>query len=235
MFRRTYLCLTILCTLVFLISLGVASLPAHAAAVYTLNYSNFTGGGCDASGFSSGATGTFDFATPVTIQGEGRLNGAPHDTYSFGFPAGAGTFGTGFGRSFFPALASSTYTFQFRSSVLLADGTLVWTVVVDFTCDNGVLSASSRGFNAFFEGAYIPAGFVLRTINCDVAVYDSAGGSPVGSNAITSGQTWFVNATPVKAADGTLWTEIFVSGFNNGFIPTSCVGGYPSTAPSGGK
>ncbi len=75
-----------------------------------------------------------------------------------------------------------------------------------------------------FSGPPLPAGFVLRTIHCNVAVYDQPGGVPVGENRIVAGQTWYVNPTPVKAPDGASWTEIFVGGFTNGFIPTSCVG-----------
>ena len=70
----------------------------------------------------------------------------------------------------------------------------------------------------------IPDGFVLSTIICDVPVYDTPAGSPVGDGHITAGQTWFVNPTPVEGDDGKQWTEIYVSGFYNPFIPTSCVG-----------
>lgn len=75
-----------------------------------------------------------------------------------------------------------------------------------------------------FSGPPLPEGFVLRTITCDVAVFDSPGGTPVGDNRIIAGQTWYVNPTPVKAPSGEDWTEIFVSGTPNGFIPTRCVG-----------
>jgi hypothetical protein len=61
-----------------------------------------------------------------------------------------------------------------------------------------------------------------------VAVFDGPGGSPVGSNMLKNGQTWFVNPTPVKASNGQSWTAVFVSGFSNGYIPTSCVGGPPA-------
>jgi hypothetical protein len=74
-----------------------------------------------------------------------------------------------------------------------------------------------------YQGPTIPAGFVLHTITCDVPVYNLPGGSPVGDNKITNGQTWFVNPLPVTAADGTSWTEIFVSGYTDGYIPTGCV------------
>ena len=69
----------------------------------------------------------------------------------------------------------------------------------------------------------IPSGFALHTITCTVAVYTMAGGVPVSNATIIGGQTWFVSPTPVKDAQGKLWTEIFVGGFTDGFIPTSCV------------
>ncbi|HRE48089.1 MAG TPA: hypothetical protein PLD47_10220 [Aggregatilineales bacterium] len=74
-------------------------------------------------------------------------------------------------------------------------------------------------------GRSVPKGFQLRTITCDVAVFNEPGGSPVANGAaIRGGQTWFVNPTPKTAADGSSWTEIFVSGVLNGYIPTACVG-----------
>ena len=76
---------------------------------------------------------------------------------------------------------------------------------------------------ATYQGVPIPAGFVLRTITCDTAVFTEPVGSPVGSNAVTNGQTWYVNPVPVAGGDGQDWTEIFVAGPINGFVPTSCV------------
>jgi hypothetical protein len=72
-------------------------------------------------------------------------------------------------------------------------------------------------------GPAIPDGFVLRTITCDVAVYDRPAGAPVGNNRVQGGQTWYVSASPIKGADGQSWTEIFVAGYTNAFIPTRCV------------
>jgi hypothetical protein len=69
----------------------------------------------------------------------------------------------------------------------------------------------------------LPAGFVLHTISCNTPVFDSPGGVPVGDNAIKAGQTWYVNPQPITA-NGKSWTEIYVSGFQNGYIPTTCVG-----------
>jgi hypothetical protein len=74
-----------------------------------------------------------------------------------------------------------------------------------------------------FDGPGVPGGFVLKTVTCDVAVYATPGGIPVGDNKIVGGQTWYVNPKPVKDAAGKSWTEVFVAGFNNGYIPTSCV------------
>jgi hypothetical protein len=68
-----------------------------------------------------------------------------------------------------------------------------------------------------------PDNFVLKTIGCTVPVYDSPAGKPIGDNKITSGQTWFVNPTPVAGKDGQKWTEIFVGSYLNGYIPTRCV------------
>ena len=70
-------------------------------------------------------------------------------------------------------------------------------------------------------GPGIPNGFVLRTITCDVAVYDSPAGNAVGGARIRAGQTWYVS--PTTSAGSADWTEIFVGGFTNGYIPTACV------------
>jgi hypothetical protein len=76
--------------------------------------------------------------------------------------------------------------------------------------------------NPAFDGPGIPAGFVLMTVTCNMAVYDSPGGSPVGDNRFSAGATWFMNPKPVKDAKGRLWTEVFVGGYHNGYILTSC-------------
>jgi len=64
---------------------------------------------------------------------------------------------------------------------------------------------------------------VLRTITCGMGVYDALGGKVVPGASIMGGQMWFVNPTPDTGADGQSWTEIFVSGSANGFVPTCCV------------
>jgi hypothetical protein len=112
-----------------------------------------------------------------------------------------------------------------------AGNSLSETTIFSFTGNCGDTIQISGG-NA---GAPIPAGFILRTINCDVAVFDSPDGHPVGDNRILSGQSWYVNPKSVKGPRGDSWTEIFVSSALNPFIPTKCVGSYPSRAPVGGQ
>jgi len=75
----------------------------------------------------------------------------------------------------------------------------------------------------------IPSGFVLRTITCHTPVFNMPGGSALSSGErVTAGQTWFVSPNAVKDIKGRAWTEIFNSGWSNGFIPTACVGGRPA-------
>jgi hypothetical protein len=78
--------------------------------------------------------------------------------------------------------------------------------------------------NVNLPGPNIPSGFVLHTMKCNAAVFNMPAGTPVGENAVKAGQTWYVNPVSIKGTDGKQWTEIFVGGYINGFIPTSCVG-----------
>lgn len=79
-----------------------------------------------------------------------------------------------------------------------------------------------------FAGPSAPSSFVLRTITCDTPIYQTAGGSPLGTgDLIKAGQTWFINPTPVKVR-GIRWTEIFAGGYSRGFIRTKCVGAKPA-------
>ncbi len=72
-------------------------------------------------------------------------------------------------------------------------------------------------------GPSAPSDFVLHTIICDTALYGTPGGPVIPDDKISAGQTWFVSPTPVAAGDGSSWTEIFVGGPNDAFIPSSCV------------
>ncbi|NDJ77168.1 MAG: hypothetical protein GYB65_13010 [Chloroflexi bacterium] len=93
---------------------------------------------------------------------------------------------------------------------------------ITVNCNDGSVVSTSF-YNIGDLGPQLPSGFVQRLITCDTPVYDSPAGTPVGDNAILAGQEWHVNPVAVDGADGQSWTEVFVGGYNNGYIPTSCV------------
>jgi hypothetical protein len=160
----------------------------------------------------------------VVVQGTTTLNGTPYDSFSFPYGAGSGTYLATFLVVFGSPLPSANFTYVFQL-VVTAGGTSYWATTITFTCSGGSLSTGiSNGLSTrTFDGPPIPAGFVLKTITCDVAVFDAPGGRPVGSNAIKGGQNLVYQPNPGKNDEGTLWTEIFVAGYHNGFVPTSCV------------
>jgi len=90
-------------------------------------------------------------------------------------------------------------------------------------CSTGALLSATGGGSIGGPGPGIPSGFVLHTITCTVAVFTTAGGTPLSNATILAGQTWFVSPTSVKDGQGKLWTQIFAGGPIDGFIPTSCV------------
>jgi len=102
----------------------------------------------------------------------------------------------------------------------------------------GIVDCSNSGFT----GPSVPVGAELKTITCDVAVFDEPGGHPVGDNRIKAGQTWYVLPGVKADATGKNWVQVFVSGFGLPWIPASCVPGAdttkaakPVTASSGGS
>jgi len=123
--------------------------------------------------------------------------------------------------------AGSTVSLSYTDATAFVEGAVVNFLDWD---DELVLTATCAP-NAF-AGPAIPAGFVLRTIVCDVAVFNLASGTPLPTGErIRLGQTWYVNPKPVAVSNNAQypkWTEIFTSGYINGFIPTACVGGKPA-------
>ena len=92
-----------------------------------------------------------------------------------------------------------------------------------FNCSTGAVLFMT--FDDFiYQAAPVPEGFVLHAITCDTAVYDAPDGQVVGDNRISAGQTWYVNPTPVTGPDGRSWSEIFLAGPSNAYIPGACVG-----------
>jgi hypothetical protein len=75
-------------------------------------------------------------------------------------------------------------------------------------------------------GVSVSTGFVQRTIVCTVSVFSEPDVNFATADRIKAGQRWFVNSVAVKGKDNRSWTEIYVSGPYNGYIPTSCVASY---------
>ncbi len=155
---------------------------------------------CDAVTLRSATLDT----TPVTVtlivnQGSTRLVGATH--------SGVGAF-----------------SFYNTFSRPVADGTLLDVHVSDSTGDHAdtQIVASCR-----FDGPFIPANFVLRTVTCSVSLFDAPNGHPVANARITSGQTWYIDPLPYPDENGKNWTDIYVSDANATYIPTSCIGDPP--------
>lgn len=113
-------------------------------------------------------------------------------------------------------------------SYLIGPGPMAITLQVDrSTLVNGTYTCLPGEEESPDDGPGVPDGFVLRTIVCTIPVYTQPGGVPVGSDKLLAGQTWYVDPVSVKGPDGKNWTEVFVSGDEDVFIPTVCVGKAP--------
>ncbi|CAG1010280.1 MAG: hypothetical protein IAE83_13150 [Anaerolinea sp.] len=128
---------------------------------------------------------------------------------------------------YIPLSGAGTYSFTIPYNRTLPEGSTVnfdeihlhstgpddFVVIV-----SGVYTCSSS-----YAGPGVPAGYVLKYITCDVAVFNAPGGTPIGSDAVKAGQTFYVNPTPKTAPDGESWTQVFVSSTPDPWIPTRCV------------
>jgi hypothetical protein len=126
------------------------------------------------------------------------------------------------------------YSFTFNFSV--PEGTPISFRVFGATSSDGHDWDGTPGFESIaatascsngYQAEPIPAGFVLRTIVCNTDVYNEPGGTPVGNGTLTADQTWFVSPTP-KTVGSQSWTEIFLAGPNDAWIPSACVGAAPA-------
>jgi hypothetical protein len=149
----------------------------------------------------------------VMNENDGTFNGSYSDNYTTYFST---SFGPAVNAWPLPANTIETVTMNMRFNT--SGYPIAASASLSFNCSTGVI------FSGIFEGVPIPSGFVLKTITCNTPLYGEPAGSPVGENAVTVGQTWFVNPTPVAGSDGQLWTEIFVAGPHNAFVPARCVG-----------
>jgi len=212
MLRKTII--SFLAVLLLTVTLSVGITPVHAASA---SFNSYLSIGCAASatGFlwSTDSAGPYDVRTIVSAGGSiymdeivPALTGTSWNWHLYNSNSG------GTRNAFFPLPANT----PINVTLSLSTGP---SFSFSFFCDQ------------FLSGPQIPAGFVLRTITCDVAVFSSPAGEPVSTGErIIRGQTWYVSPTPVKTNSGrfTNWTEIFAGGPVDGFIPTACVGGKPA-------
>jgi hypothetical protein len=198
----------------------------------------YTGGGACSNTDGVIAVITYDYNVPDiwNVSSMTTLNGMPVGSSEGAGPWHGSGLMIGVAGYSFPKGQSHPYPFTVVNrikSIFPGAGNYLTTVTI--TCRGGSANIpvsdvvitngwdmSSEGENVF-AGPAVPAGFALKTITCDVAVFDAPGGSPVGDNRIKAGQTWFVNPTPAKDNKGKSWTELFAGGYGNGFVPTSCV------------
>jgi hypothetical protein len=199
--------------------LGI-SFALSVDAVYASSYSGTLSITC--SGFSDLAPNTVTFDRDNTGTGNEAYqyvatDGAGTSIYTLSnqLPLGSYTLGSA---SFTQAPAYNPITVKLISPA--GNGYSAQTIFsIQGTCAGLPTYGGAKGW----EGPGIPEGFVLKTIVCNVAAVQSPGG-PVVENikALVPGATWFMNPTPVKDAQGKLWTEVFLGGYNNAFIPANC-------------
>jgi hypothetical protein len=211
------LCLTLV--LILLTAVAVFAVPSHHA----LANASFSSSSVTCSSFQATGTVTTTYvAVRIWNLTDGQYEGGPALIDSY-YNVGAPT-------AYFAA-SGGAFSFTVNFPAQDIGDVLVARIYATNTpvfggWDNGTFPQIQVPCSGF-QGAPIPAGFVLRTITCNTPVYTLPGDQVVGSNAVTSGQTWFVNPTTTTAG-GSSWTEIFVSGFNNAWIPSNCVGVAPA-------
>lgn len=132
-------------------------------------------------------------------------------------------------KALFPVAADGTFAVglsfpeQPAGSMLYID---VWANTLGYTYawDNQAYFHADVVCDRYVGGPPIPAGFKQHNIVCTTAVYDMPAGQPVGVDRVLAGQDWHLNPTPKLGPDGQYWTEVFVGGLRNPYIPTACVG-----------
>ncbi len=211
------------------LSLGLGLQPAQAANVsWTVTSLNSIGCNSSNIGFTTDVSGITSFPTTLHFLTTVDAGGIRYMDEDAGTPGTDGNYSWhlyysnsgGPATNAWPITPNTLITVHF-DLIKGPGGPVVFSdTVVLSKCNGGSIVSQSAGGTSG-PGPEIPAGFVLRTITCNVGVYDAPGGSVVSGAVVTGGQTWFVNPVPVKAA-GKSWTEIFVGGFTDGFIPTSC-------------
>ena len=203
--------LTVCC--VFVVALLAATGTSSATAIATGAYLNLTFPSCGSALETGGSVAWYSGGTLTEIATD--ATGAQIGSITVFVPAG-----TYFNTTF--PISSTSYKNPLTMSYNV-NGIPLFTLTANSPC------ASSSTVYAFpTPSSSTSVSFVLRTITCTVAIFDRPDGQQLSSgDKIIGGQTWFVNPIPVSVANYRqfpLWTEVFIGGPQNGFIPTVCVG-----------
>ncbi|HVO43401.1 MAG TPA: hypothetical protein VMT34_12290 [Aggregatilineales bacterium] len=222
------------------------------AQSYYVQFTPSGAGSCSATGFSLPANGVFALAaTPPGYAVVDAINGAVvysanggwfQSSYGSnvlffvqggGFPTGSSTYS--FHRTFIFAYASAPFA-QSDITFNCAGG-----AVTGYNISNSANSAPAvvvppvsnppavvPGATPTYSNPGVPPAFVLRTIVCNVGVYETPNRNPVAGATIYAGQTWFVSPIEVPDENGNLWQAIYVGGQPYGYVPTSCIAGPPA-------
>jgi hypothetical protein len=122
---------------------GLSSVPSAKMFTGSLTYTNFGGSSCSETAFFTAATAHLNIAGFSNGAGSTTLNGLAYDVFVPNLGQGPDSFNTTFSRAFNPPVASSTYTFVFKT-VVTSEGRLVGTSVTTVECAGGGLSAISE-------------------------------------------------------------------------------------------
>lgn len=214
-----------------LVTLTFLAFPHETfAATYFYDQSYIGGGNCSGVSFSAPVLVTWSIPVGGTIRrfDQGSFSNS-------GFVAGTGSANANLAPLL--SVGSVPYTYTVDYYVVDSTSTSIYQTKVVITCGAGNVlgvqifnnyGASGPATAPAFAGPPVPSGFVLRTITCDVAVFNAPDGIPLPTGEkIKAGQTWFVNPESVAVTTNDLypeWTEIFTSSVVNGYIPTACVG-----------
>lgn len=99
-------------------------------------------------------------------------------------------------------------------------GLLVSSTEVSMGCPGGV---SSHGGDIYGPMPPDPDSRVMGTMLVDSPVYsDPNPNAALSDTLLKAGQTWFA-VKQVTGTDGNKWYEIFVGGWNNGYVPASAM------------
>jgi hypothetical protein len=189
--------------------------PAHAASITFIQFNRI---GCENDG--TGFRWNTDFPAPMEVRTIVSVGSSVYMDQVF-LLGGTGPYNWGLFSDNTGGTVNASYPTPGGTAIqvqLLINGGP--SLSFSYVCDGSV-----------DPGRPIPAGFELRTIICTVAVFDAPNGNPVAGATIKNGQTWYINPESVKVTGNAkypLWTEIYVSGTTNGYIPTACVGGAPA-------